>query len=41
MAVPEWTYQLDVFSIVSTKSPTTEMFLAEPEKIISDLAELW
>jgi hypothetical protein len=37
----EWWYCLYAFSILRTESPSGEMFLAEPVKYISDLAELW
>lgn len=37
----EWWYHLNVFNILRTESPSVEMFLAEPAKLISDLAELW
>lgn len=37
----EWWYHLYLFNILRTESPSVDMFLAEPAKIISDLAELW
>ena len=37
----EWWYHLHVFNILRTESPSVEMFLAEPAKIITDPAELW
>jgi hypothetical protein len=37
----EWWYDLYVFNILRTESPSVDMFVAEPAKIISDLAELW
>lgn len=36
-----WWYHLYVFNILCTDSPSTDMFLTEPAKCISDLAELW
>jgi hypothetical protein len=37
----EWWYHLHVFNILRTESPSVDMFVAEPAKCISDLAELW
>jgi hypothetical protein len=37
----EWSYRLEVFNIVRTENPSTEMFLVEPAKYVSDMAELW
>ena len=37
----EWYYQLQVFNILQTDKPSRIMFVAEPEKQISDLADLW
>ncbi len=37
----EWWYHLSVFNILRTENPSVEMFLAEPAKTFSDLAELW
>lgn len=37
----EWWYHLHVFNILRTERPSVEMFLEEPAKCISDLAELW
>jgi len=37
----EWWYRLHVFNILRTENPSVEMFLTEPAKAISDLAELW
>jgi hypothetical protein len=36
----EWWYHLHVFNILRTENPSVDMFLAEPAKCISDLAEL-
>lgn len=37
----EWWYNLYVFNILRTESPSAGMFLMEPAKLVSDLDELW
>lgn len=37
----EWHYQLTTFNILLTETPSAEIFLASPDKTISDLEDLW
>lgn len=37
----EWHYRLTTFNILLTDTPSTEMFLATPEKCIADIEDLW